>query len=409
MPGIVYRTGDLFEAGTQVIVNPVNCRGVMGKGLALAFRQRYPKMYEAYLRDCQSRKLHPGCPTLYTESEPWILQFPTKDHWRDPSKIDDLQQGLEYFAASFKGAGIRSIAFPKLGCGEGGLLWSEVGPMMAHYLGTLDLEVIVYIDESDEMFRGSGETRSEYCMVNQGDVSFPDALRSIVPMRQGGPGVPERLYCKGDVALLQTPCVAIVGTRHPTQAASAAAFRIAAAFAQEGFTVVSGLAEGIDKEAHLGALSVSGKTIAVLGTPLFQCYPRAHAELMAAIARRGLLITEYRDRVYDPLRFVDRDRLQAGLSLVVIPVQTKASTPGEKKRPGTLYAVSAALAYGRLVMVPTPRQDDYQLHPDLYAGLMKLLAEGKAIQLSTGNFSQMVDRLKTLYAQSQGNTVQSDP
>jgi DNA protecting protein DprA len=400
MPGIVYRTGDLFEAGTQVIVNPVNCREAMGKGLALAFRQRYPKMYEAYLRDCQSRKLRPGRPTLYTESKPWILQFPTKDHWRDPSKIEYLQQGLEYFATFFKRVGIKSIAFPKLGCGEGGLLWSEVGLVMAHYLGTLDLEVIIYIDEADEMFGGSGETRSAYGTVNRGDASLPAALRSIVPVRPGGPRVPERLYSKGDVTLLQTPCVAIVGTRHPTEAASEAAFRIAAAFAQEGFTVVSGLAEGIDKEAHLGALSVSGKTIAVLGTPLFQCYPRAHSDLMEAIARRGLLITEYHDRGFDPLRFVDRDRLQAGLSLAVIPVQTQVATPGERKRPGTLYAVEAALAYGRLVIVPTPRQDDYRLHPGLYAGGMKLLSEGKALQLSTTNFPQIVDRLNTLYAKS---------
>ncbi|GCF11799.1 macro domain-containing protein [Dictyobacter arantiisoli] len=119
MANITYYTGDIFTSRAQVIVNPVNCRGHMGKGLALAFKQRFPEMFTSYQQDCQEGKLRIGQPTLYTVSTPWILNFPTKDHWRGDSKIAYLEQGLQYFVAYYKELEITSIAFPRLGAGLG--------------------------------------------------------------------------------------------------------------------------------------------------------------------------------------------------------------------------------------------------------------------------------------------------
>ena len=152
MVRVQYQTGDIFTADTQVIVNAVNCKGAMGKGLALAFKQRYPAMFVVYQQECRTGKLRIGQPILYRESTPWILNFPTKDHWRDPSKLEYLEQGLQYFVDHYKDMGIQSITFPKLGAGLGKLSWDTVGPLMVKYLRQVDCEVVISITEDDKEY-----------------------------------------------------------------------------------------------------------------------------------------------------------------------------------------------------------------------------------------------------------------
>jgi len=152
MGELSYTAGDIFQAGAQTLVNPVNCRGVMGAGLALAFKQRYPEMFAAYVEECRSGRLRIGRPWLYRIGQPWILNFPTKDHWRAPSKLEYIEQGLQFFAAHYREMGITSIAFPKLGVGHGKLPWNEVGPLMARYLGPLACTVIIFIEDGDPAY-----------------------------------------------------------------------------------------------------------------------------------------------------------------------------------------------------------------------------------------------------------------
>jgi O-acetyl-ADP-ribose deacetylase (regulator of RNase III) len=147
-----YQMGDIFTTSAQVVVNPVNCKGVMGKGLALAFKQRYPAMFVVYQQECQNGQLRVGRPTLYRESKPWILNFPTKDHWRDASKLEYLEQGLQYFVDHYKEMGIQSIAFPKLGAGLGKLSWDVIGPLMVKYLAQVDCDIVIYIAEGDREY-----------------------------------------------------------------------------------------------------------------------------------------------------------------------------------------------------------------------------------------------------------------
>jgi O-acetyl-ADP-ribose deacetylase (regulator of RNase III) len=153
MAQIQYLKGDLFASKAQVIVNTVNCQGVMGKGLALAFKERFPDMFTVYQQDCNSGKLRIGRPTIYTKSTPWILNFPTKNHWRYPSKLEYLERGLEFLVAHYKKVGITSIAFPKLGAQNGKLSWDEVGPLMAKHLSQLDIDVYIYIAEGDREYQ----------------------------------------------------------------------------------------------------------------------------------------------------------------------------------------------------------------------------------------------------------------
>ncbi|MBA2392109.1 MAG: macro domain-containing protein [Ktedonobacteraceae bacterium] len=153
MAEIRYIRGDIFEASTQVIVNPVNCQGVMGKGLALAFKQRYPDMFTVYQQECKTGKLSIGRPSLYQKSTPWILNFPTKDSWKANSKIEYLEKGLAYFIENYKKASITSIAFPKLGAQNGKLSWNDVGPLMAKYLSKLDIDICIYIADGEREYQ----------------------------------------------------------------------------------------------------------------------------------------------------------------------------------------------------------------------------------------------------------------
>jgi O-acetyl-ADP-ribose deacetylase (regulator of RNase III)/uncharacterized protein YwgA len=139
------RIGDLFESKAQTLVNTVNCVGVMGKGIALEFKKRFPKMFEDYVARCERREVKLGRPYLYkTLVLPWVLNFPTKDHWRSVAKLESIVQGLEYLLKNYKDWGISSLAVPPLGCGEGQLEWRVVGPTLYRYLKRMDIPVTLY-------------------------------------------------------------------------------------------------------------------------------------------------------------------------------------------------------------------------------------------------------------------------
>lgn len=127
----------VFDAPTQTIVNTVNCVGVMGKGLALEVKRRFPAVYEKYRMACKRGQLKVGRLQLVKTSDCWVLNFPTKNHWRGPSQLSFIEKGLKKFVSTYKRKGITSIAFPPLGCGSGGLKWEEVRPIMEKYLKPL--------------------------------------------------------------------------------------------------------------------------------------------------------------------------------------------------------------------------------------------------------------------------------
>jgi uncharacterized protein YwgA/O-acetyl-ADP-ribose deacetylase (regulator of RNase III) len=137
--------GDLFESKAQTWVNTVNCVGVMGKGVALGFKQRFPDMFVDYEHRCKRGEVRLGRPYLFKRLvEPWILNFPTKHHWRQVTNLKDIIAGLEYLRAHYRDWGIRSLAVPPLGCGNGQLEWRVVGPTLYRYLKRLDVPVELF-------------------------------------------------------------------------------------------------------------------------------------------------------------------------------------------------------------------------------------------------------------------------
>lgn len=149
---ITYKQGDIFESDAQVLVNPVNTVGVMGKGLALEFKKRYPEMFRSYKELCSNKQLVVGNPHLWVgTSGSYIILFPTKKHWRQPSKELYIKGGLRVIAQAIRTGTlcmfhpINSIAFPALGCGLGGLNFeTQVKPLMETYLSDLPINIEVY-------------------------------------------------------------------------------------------------------------------------------------------------------------------------------------------------------------------------------------------------------------------------
>lgn len=148
---ITYVRTNIFESNAQVLVNTVNTVGVMGKGIALKFKQLYPDMFKSYQKYCENGLMTVGKLQLYKTSNKWILNFPTKKEWRKPSRLEYIEEGLQKFIDHYQQLGIRSIAFPMLGCGNGGLEWDEVRPIMERYLKNLPIDVYIHIAEKDDL------------------------------------------------------------------------------------------------------------------------------------------------------------------------------------------------------------------------------------------------------------------
>ncbi len=156
--------GDMFFSRMQTLTISVNTVGVMGKGLASRAKYQFPDAYVVYQDACRKRLLLPGKPYLYkreasldaaladdtfplplTNRRTWFLFFPTKRHWRERSRIEDIEAGLVWLVQHYQQEGIESLALPALGCGLGGLKWADVGPLMCRYLSRLEIPVHIHL------------------------------------------------------------------------------------------------------------------------------------------------------------------------------------------------------------------------------------------------------------------------
>lgn len=149
-----FKKGDMFSEPVDAIVNTVNCVGVMGKGVALEFKSRWPDNFKAYKKLCDAKSLMPGqmfvfdTQELFSSDGPrYLVNFPTKQHWRAKSKMSFVEDGLDALAIDILKFGIKSIAIPPLGCGNGGLDWADVKPLIEQKLSRLDdvdVDVVVF-------------------------------------------------------------------------------------------------------------------------------------------------------------------------------------------------------------------------------------------------------------------------
>lgn len=146
MDNITIVRGNIFNTKAQTVVNTVNCVGVMGKGIALVYKLRYPNMFELYQSLCKQKLITIGKLWLYKGEvdAPWVLNFPTKFHWKYPSKLEYIEKGLKKFVETYQEHGITSVAFPMLGTYNGGLGKTEVMALMIKYLSQCHIPIEIY-------------------------------------------------------------------------------------------------------------------------------------------------------------------------------------------------------------------------------------------------------------------------
>lgn len=141
---------NVFDSKAECIINTVNCVGFMGKGLAFEFALRYPELEQKYIDQCKRHIVHTGILYFYEVNGQKIINFPTKFHFKYPSKIEWIEQGLDYFVANYKRWNIKSVAFPLLGARNGGLNPREVIELMKRKLEKVDIEVFICLNKKPD-------------------------------------------------------------------------------------------------------------------------------------------------------------------------------------------------------------------------------------------------------------------
>ena len=260
--------GDLFDFEADVRVNTVNCVGVMGKGVALAFKERYPSMFRAYKEACDMGEVEPG--RMHTWTSPdgtTIVNFPTKRHWRHKSRYEDIEQGLSAFRKLLDELGDVRVTLPALGCGHGGLDWERVSKMIRDHLDGIAAEVLVFNPTAS---RGADKSYRE------DDEATKELLEDlgIEALRHSENRLPHPLpdlgfkaaYVKGDSNVLSQPFVSLACSHKPTDREINAAKMCVAEMAQAGVPIATGFSPKIERQLVLTALDHGSKVIVCIPT-----------------------------------------------------------------------------------------------------------------------------------------------
>ena len=250
--------GDMFAGAYDIRVNTVNCVGVMGAGVALAFKERYPDMYRTYRAACDAGQVRPGKVEVWRTLTEWIVNFPTKRHWRQKSRYEDIDSGLKSLREYLSAQGRVSVALPALGCGHGGLDWERVRPMIEQALGDLDADVVVFEPaDSIELGRRTQLTKAaqvglEFHEVSLVDANFPAKLRlTEVP----------RLSVLGPIELVSRPAAAMLVSRSPGNREESAAMACAEALASMGVTLALTFGSALAHQLAVVAAAQSGAVL----------------------------------------------------------------------------------------------------------------------------------------------------
>ena len=176
---ISFKQGDIFKSEAQTLVATVNCVGVMGKGLAKEFKQRYPDMFKEYAKACKRGELQKGKLFIYDYLNTKILCFPTKDNWKGPSKYEFIEEGLITLRDHYENMKITSIAIPPLGSGLGGLRWDKVRSLIEKYLKDLPIDVEIYepLDNQDRIPRKNPFRDNDKIKITPGAIYTGEMIR----------------------------------------------------------------------------------------------------------------------------------------------------------------------------------------------------------------------------------------
>lgn len=260
--------GGIFEIPADIRVNTVNCIGVMGAGVALAFKRRYPNMFKDYQKACKAGTVKSGCLHIWKnlESE-WIVNFPTKLDWREPSKYEYIEAGLKSlreFLAQHKG---EKVVMPPLGCGLGGLDWGKVSGMIRESLSDLESEVIVL---EPNILRNKDADKAERdldpAIINQltaGGIRCIDASMSGLGENVAAMGA-SRMFIKGTDALVKNNLLVIIPSLKPAEREIHVAEAFVNELARPGLVIGAGYTPAVERVVIRRALEHGAGVVVVI-------------------------------------------------------------------------------------------------------------------------------------------------
>ncbi|MGL5402417.1 MAG: macro domain-containing protein [Acinetobacter sp.] len=185
-----YVNGDFFDYDADIRINTVNCVGVMGAGVALLFKKKYPEMFKQYKKDCDNKIISPGNPTVWEEGDmfdkkTYIINFPTKIHWRNDSEYSYVEDGLKWLSEYLSKHKNNTVTLPALGCGHGGLDWNIVKSLIEKYLANSENEILVFEPSSSKKISlspdslGSDSVKLGIHLIENKSSDYPLVLRKI--------------------------------------------------------------------------------------------------------------------------------------------------------------------------------------------------------------------------------------
>ena len=205
---IEYVSGDFFDYNADIRINTVNCVGVMGAGVALEFKNKYPDMFKAYVKVCNEKKIEPGNPYIWEEQDLFskcvIINLPTKIHWKNPSKYEYVKKDLEWLRQYLKCKDKNCVVtLPALGCGHGGLNWSIIRNEIEYYLGDMQAKILVFEPSSSNMKLSN----FNYEIRKQDDIKI---IRKEDEKYLYVADIDNELYCRGNIDLLELKKLSII-------------------------------------------------------------------------------------------------------------------------------------------------------------------------------------------------------
>lgn len=256
--------GDIFDVPADIRVNTVNCIGVMGAGVALAFKQRYPEMFRDYRDDCKNGQVRPGTMHVWKSlSGDWVINFPTKRDWRDPSRYEDIDAGLDDLRSYLDRVGPVTVALPALGCGNGGLDWKRVSGMIREKLDGVNAHVFVFAPAASRRAGKSSTpaTDDERRSTEQLGYELLERERSLDLQ------VAESVFVKGRQGALSRKWIAILSSRAPGEREIQALRAIAMELANSKADVTIALVYGAKATEEIADLFVRQQVDTVLLLP----------------------------------------------------------------------------------------------------------------------------------------------
>lgn len=239
---IEYVSGDFFDYEADIRINTVNCVGVMGKGVALEFKKRYPDMFKEYVAVCHRHEIAPGMPHVWEEYDLFtkctIVNLPTKIHWKNPSKYEYIERDLiwlkDFLAEKDKSV---TVTLPALGCGHGGLNWDIVRGQILHYLGNVPAKILVFEPASsnkqlEDWSSNSRLTEAKIEILYPSDPKYPKGNFGFTI---------DHIFCKGNTDILTYKRISLIFKNNFSEKESSAIFQTLAELSPSNLSIVMGL------------------------------------------------------------------------------------------------------------------------------------------------------------------------